>query len=157
MIVGVNPRHETEPNMTDYKTPRITTEFRVLLFEHLPTVKPGSPQDEPLSADSIKRVEAATASMPARWRRNFGLEFTGHDDKVFKFTKARGLLDHARTMPLDAQLSTAGNKIVQLLSEVNSQHGAPTVVRMRAMSVEPKPGPSASIGENAAMGNWQSY
>jgi hypothetical protein len=135
------------------KTPRITSEFRVLLCEHPPTAMPGSPQETPLSEESITRLKAAATSMAAKWGANFELEFTGRADNAFKFSLARGLLEHAKTMDLNGQLSTVGNKINQLLSAVNSRPDARVVVRMRAMSSEPKPGPGGK--GSAVKDNWQ--
>lgn len=79
--------------------------------------------------------------MPARWRNNFGLEFTGHEDKVFKFTKARGLLEHASTMPLDAKLSTAGNKINQLIFEHSCFNTGVNPTRLFILGALAKHGP----------------
>lgn len=138
-----------------YKIPRVFSEFRVLLSELPPKALPGSSQERPLSEESIRRLKAASASMPVRWGKNFDLEFTGRADNAFMFTLARGRLEHARTMDLNGQLSTVGNKINQLLTEVNRQSDAKVVVRMRAMSVEPRSaGPMAADG-GEVITNWQ--
>jgi hypothetical protein len=52
--------------------------------------------------------------------------------------------------------ANCGDRMTIWLSEVNAQHGAPVVIRMRAMSVGPKPRPRGG-GEDAAKSSWQSY
>ena len=135
------------------KTPRVSSEFRVLFCEHPPTVLPGSPRERPLTDESIERLETVSKHMPVKWGKNFELTFTGHADHAFQFTLARGRLEHAKTMDLNGQLSTVGNKINQLLSAVNSQPDAKVVNRMRAMSAEPRPGAAGTGGD--VLGNWQ--